>query len=227
MSGYASVIFTNNTIRHSAGYGINCSYDGGFETFNNNTITNCANHVITIGAANLPDLGTGNTLTAVTGKGIEVSGSARYSDPVTWRKQTASFYLTGGEVGIEGFLTIEAGCNFLFDNESFFYFGYSANTKITAVGTSSNKITFSSSSASPVAGTWKGLYFHTYVQTNSSLDYCVLQHTGAESEPALFVNTLFNISNTSILEHAGTDKALYSTSTAPTGSGNNFSWTAY
>lgn len=226
MSGTASIVFTNSTIRHSAGYGINCSYESGFESFSNNTITNCVNHLITISTKHLPDLGAGNTLTAAAGKGIEVSGDVKYTDPVTWKKQQADFYVKGGEVDIDGFLTIEPGCKFLFVNDSYFWFGYYENTKITAVGTADNKITFTTASASPVEGNWKGLYFDEYVQTNSSLDFCVFQYTGMTAKPALYVNSLFNVSNTSILDHSGAVKAAYSTATAPTGAGNNFSWTA-
>lgn len=227
MSGTASITFTNNILRNSAGYGINLGGDAGFEAFNNNTITNCANHLISISHENLPDLGTPNTLTAAAGKGIEIWGDVRYTSPVTWKKQTADFYVKNGEADIDGTLTIEAGCKFLFVNDSYYWFGYYDNTKITAVGTAENKITFTSAASDPVAGTWKGLYFDDYVQTNSSLDHCVFRYTGMQAKPALYVSTLFNISNTSILDHAGTDKAMYSTATAPAGTGNDFTWTEY
>lgn len=227
MNESTSITFTNNTIRNSAGYGINMSGEAGFEAFNNNTITNCANHLITISHKNLPDLGTPNTLTAAAGKGIEIWGDVKYTAPVTWKKQSADFYVKNGESDIDGTLTIEPGCKFLFVNDAFYWIGYYENTKITAVGTAENKITFTSAAASPVAGTWKGLYFDDYVQTNSSLDYCVFQYTGMQSKPALFVSTLFNVSNTSILDHSGTVKAQYTTATAPTGAGNNFTWTEY
>lgn len=227
MSGTASITFTNNILRNSAGYGINMSGEAGFEAFNNNTITSCANHLITISHKNLPDLGTPNTLTAATGKGIEIWGDVKYTSPVTWKKQTADFYVKNGEADIDGTLTIEPGCKFLFVNDAYYWFGYYENTKITAVGTADNKITFTSAAASPTAGTWKGLYFDHYVQTNSSLDHCVFQYTGMSSESALFVETAFNVSNTSIADHSGTNKAVYSSATAPTGTGNNFTWTAY
>lgn len=227
MSGTSSITFTNNTIRKSAGYGINLSGDAGFEAFNNNTITDCANHLITISHENLPDLGTPNTLTAAPGKGIEIWGDVRYTSPVTWKKQTADFYVKGGVTDIDGNITIEAGSKFLFVNDTYYWFGYYDNTKITAAGTSTNKITFTSAASDPVAGTWKGLRFDDLVQTNSSLDYCILQYTGMQSAPALFVSSLFNISNTSILNHAGTTKAVYTTVTAPSATGNNFTWTEY
>lgn len=229
MSGTASINFTNNIIRHSAGYGINMGADAGFQAFNNNTITNCANHLIVISTKHLPDLGTGNTLTATSGKGIDVSGDVKYTSPVTWKKQTADFYVRGGETDIDGVLEIEPGCKFLFVNDAYFWFGYYENTKITATGTATSKITFTSASASPVAGTWKGLYFDDYVQANSSLSYCDFQYSGMNLKPALYLNTSFPVNNTSINDFAtGTHAAEYKTGiTIPAGTGNNFTWFAH
>lgn len=228
MSGTASINFTNNIIRNSAGYGINMGSEAGFQAFNNNTITNCANHLIVISTKHLPELGTGNTLTAVSGKGIDVTGDVKYTSPVTWRKQTADFYVRGGEIDVDGIITIEAGCKFLFVNDSYFWFGYYENTKVTAVGTATSKISFTSASASPVAGTWKGLYFDDLVQSNSALTYCDFQYTGMYSKPAIYVSTSFPVNNTTISNFAtGAHAAEYKTGiTVPSGTGNNFTWSA-
>lgn len=227
MNGTASITFTNNIIRQSAGYGINMNLDAGFQAFSNNTISNCANHVIEMGMKHLPDLGTGNVLTAAAGKGIEVSGDVRYASPVTWRKQTADFYVKGGEIDVDGIVTIEAGSKFLFVNDSYFWFGYYENTKITAEGTATSKITFTTASASPAAGTWRGLYFDGFVQTNSSLAYCQFQYTGMLTKPAIYVETSFPVSNTTISDFSSTHAAEYKTGiTMPSGTGNNFTWFA-
>jgi hypothetical protein len=222
----ASITFTNNTIRNSASYGIEMDFNAGFQLFNNNTISSCANHVIVIGIKHLPELGTPNTLTAAAGKGINIFGDFQYTSAVTWKKQTADFYVTG-ESDIDGDLTIEAGSKFLFINDAFFYFGYYSNTKLTAVGTSTNKITFTSSASSPVAGAWKGLYFDSYTQTNSALTYCVFQYTGMSAKPAIYTEISFPVNNTTIDTFSSTHAAEYKTGiTAPPGSGNNFTWVA-
>jgi len=145
----SSILFTNNTIRNSSSFGIIVDANAGFQSFTGNTIFSCANHLISISTKHLPDLGTPNTFTAETGKGIQVSGDVQYANDVIWKKQTADFYITGGENDIDGNITIEAGSTFMFVNDSYFYFGYYANTKISAVGTSTSKITFTSSASSP------------------------------------------------------------------------------
>jgi hypothetical protein len=226
MSGIASIMFTNNSIRKSLGYGILLDGDAGFQEFTNNTVAECANHLIVINSRHLPELGTGNILTANAGKGIAVSGDAKYETSVTWRKQTADFYVTT-ECDIDGDLTIEAGSKFLFVNDSYFWFGYYENTKITAAGTAISPILFTSAASSPVAGNWRGLVFDDFVQSNSSLNYCQLQYTGMEGKPALYLSKSFPVNNTTITNFSSTHAAEYSTGNAvPSGSGNNFTWYA-
>lgn len=226
ISGDASITFTNNTIRKSLGYGILLDYDAGFQEFANNTVAECANHVIVINTKHLPELGTGNILTAAAGKGIDITGDANYASPVIWRKQTADFYVRN-ECDIDGDVTIEAGSKFLFVNDSYFWFGYYANTKITAVGTATSPIVFTSSASSPVAGNWRGLIFDDFVQSNSALNYCQIQYTGMYSKPALYLSSSFPVNNTTISNFSSTHAAEYATGhTVPSGSGNNFIWYA-
>ncbi len=228
MNGTASVTFTNNIIRNSGSFGVNLDWDAGFQAFTNNTISSCANHLIVINTKHLPELGASNLLTASANKGILISGDYRYSNPVTWKKQTADFYVTGGELDIDGILTIEAGCHFLFETGSFFWFGYYQSTKVTAIGTSNDKIVFTSSSASPAAQGWKGLVFDdSYTQTNSELSYCQFQYTGYQSKPAIYAGVSFPVSNTTITDFGSAHAAEYKTgNTIPAGTGNNFTWIA-
>jgi hypothetical protein len=226
MNNNASIIFTNNIIRNSGSFGVNLDWDAGFQSFTNNTVSGCANHVIVINTKHLPELGSPNVLTAAAGKGIEVSGEYQYPTPVIWKKQTCDFYVKGGELDVDGMITIEAGTTFRFVNDSYFWFGYYASTKITAIGTSTNKITFTSASASPVSGSWKGLVFdENYVQSNSELSYCQFEYTGMQSKPAIYTGASFKVANTTITNSSITHPAVYKTGiTVPPGTGNNFTW---
>lgn len=222
-----SIIFTNNIIRNSASYGIYMNFDAGFQTFNNNTINTCTNHLIYISVKHLPDLGTPNTLTAATGKGINIYGDYQYTTAVTWKKQTADFYVTGGSCDLDGDITIEAGSKFLFVNDSYFYFGYYASTKVTAIGTSVNKITFTSAASSPVAGAWKGLVFDDNVLSNTALTYCTLQYTGLTNSAGIRAWAPFAVNNTTISDFSLTSNAAEYRGTMPTGGGNNFGWVTF
>ena len=129
---------------------------------------------------------------------------------------------------MDGIITIEAGARFKFVNDSYFWFGYYGGTKLTAIGTATDKITFTTSSASPVAGTWKGLYFDdNYTQTNSELNYCQFQYSGMANTPALYLGVSFTVRNTTISDYSSTNAAEYMSGNAvPPGTGNNFSWVA-
>lgn len=228
MNNTSSISFTHNIVRNSGSYGVNNWGDAGFQAFTNNTISGCVNHLIVISTKHFPDLGIENLLTAADGKGILISGDIQYTSAVTWKKQSADIYVTGGEVDIDGIVTIEAGSRFLFVNDAFFWFGYYASTKITAIGTSTSKITFTSASLSPAAGTWKGLYFdENHVQANSELSYCQLQYTGLSGKPAIYTGISFPVSNTTITDFSSAHAAEYKTGiTVPAGAGNNFTWFA-
>jgi hypothetical protein len=223
----ASIIFTNNTIRNSSSYGIVADANAGFQTFTGNTIFACVDHLISVSTTHLPDLGAPNTFTAETGKGILVSGGVKYTSDVIWKKQTADFYITGGENDIDGNITMEAGSNFLFVNDSYFWFGYYANTKITAVGTTSAHITFTSAGSSPAAGAWRGIYFDTYTQTNTALSYCDFLYTGLNNKIAIYTEKPILVGYTNISNYSSTHAAEYKTGiTLVLGLGNNFTWAA-
>ena len=227
MTNTSSIIFTNNIVRNSNSYGIVVGSDAGFQSFTGNTIMNCVDHLITISTKHLPELGSPNTLTAAAGKGILITGDVQYSNAVTWKKQSADFYITGGEIDVDGNVTIEAGSKFLFVNDAYFYFGYYANTVITAVGTSTSRITFTSASTSPVAGAWKGLYFSDFMQNNTSFSYCDFMYSGMSGKPAIYTTKPINVSYTNISSFSSTHAAEYKTGiTMPAGLGNNFTWTA-
>jgi hypothetical protein len=223
----ASILFTNNTIRNSSSYGILVDANAGFQAFSGNTINTCVNHLIAISTKHLPELGVPNTLVPASGKGIQVNGDVRYDSDVIWKKQTADFYITGGENDIDGNVTIEAGTKFLFVNDAYFYFGYYASTKLTAVGTSLAHIVFTSANSSPVAGAWKGLYFADYTQTNTAFSYCDFLYTGLQAKPAIYTHVPILVSYTSISNFSSTHPAEFATGiTMLLGLGNNFSWTA-
>jgi hypothetical protein len=223
----SSIVFTNNTISNSSSYGVIVDPNAGFQSFSGNTINTCVNHVISIFTKHLPELGTPNTLVPASGKGILIQGDVKYDADVIWKKQTADFYVTGGEIDIDGNLTIEAGSKFLFVNDSFFWFGYYQNTKITAVGTSGAHITFTSAGSSPAAGAWRGLYFDSYTQANTGLAYCDIMYTGLNSKPAIYTEKPIGVAYTSITNFSSTHAAEYKTGiTMILGLGNNFTWAA-
>lgn len=227
MEDVSSIVFTNNTISNGASYGIVVDPYAGFQTFTGNTINSCANHVIWIFTPHLQELGIPNNLVPASGKGILVTGDARYTNDVIWKKQTADFYFSGGEIDLDGNITIEAGTKLLFVNDTYFWIGYYANTKITAIGTARAKISFTAAGSSPVAGAWRGIYFDSYTQTNTSLSYCDFNYTGFNDNPAIYTEKAISVAFTTINNFSSTHAAEVQTGVLMLqGLGNNFTWVA-
>jgi hypothetical protein len=223
----SSIVFTNNTISNSSSYGVVADPNAGFQAFSGNTINTCVNHVISIFTKHLPELGTPNTLVPASGKGILIQGDVKYDTDVIWKKQTADFYVSGGEIDLDGNITFEAGTKFLFVNDSFFWIGYYQNTKITAIGTALAHITFTAAASSPAAGAWRGLYFDSYVQSNTALAYCDFLYTGLNGKPAIYTEKPILVSYTSITNFSSTHAAEFKTGiTILAALGNNFTWVA-
>jgi len=155
---------------------------------------------------------------------------------VTWTSDKI-YTITGDiNIGNNSVLTIQpgtvikfaAGSRFLFVNDSYFYFGYYSNTKISAVGTSTSKITFTSSASSPSSGAWKGLYFASYTLANTQLTYCYFLYTGMSAKPAIYTEKPIGVAYTSITSFSSTHAAEYKTGVVMIlGLGNNFTWFAH
>ncbi len=219
----ASINFNNNTIENSSSGGIYFNDEAGAVSFKNNTINTCANHLISISAQHLPDLGTPNTLVPAALKGIEIWGNPTYNNAVTWKKQANVDFYTEDYIYIDGDLTIEAGSTIRFGSDGGLSIGYSNSSKLTAVGNVAKPITFTSSAASPAAGAWGGLYFWENTLSNTKMDHCIIEYAGQGSNAPVETDASITVSNTQI--NSSNNIALKQQGVTVSGSGNNFVWT--
>jgi hypothetical protein len=217
-----SINYTYNIIRNCNSFGITLNSTAGFKSFSNNSISS-TDHLIRITTLHIPDLGTSNVYTAATGKGIQISGDANFTNAVTWKKQSADFYIDE-EIDLDGTITVEAGTTFKFDASGWFGIGYYANTTFIATGTSTNNIKFTSSAALPAAGAWKGVHFYNKTLSNTTLSYCTLEYCGAGSVPSIQVDANMSVNNSQINNSSSTNKAATTGTAVVTVSGNNFTF---
>jgi hypothetical protein len=217
-----SISYTYNIIRNCNSFGIILNSTAGFKSFSNNSISS-TDHLISMSTLHIPDLGTSNVYTAATGKGIQISGDANYANAVTWKKQSADFYIDE-EIDLDGTITVEAGTTFKFDANGWFAIGYYANTTFIATGTSTNNIKFTSSAALPVAGAWKEIRFYNKTLSNTTLSYCILEYCGAGSVPSIQADASMSVNNSQINNSSSTTKAATTGTAVVTASGNNFTF---
>jgi len=202
-----SCTFSNNTIQYAKKTGVLCENENAFFVeMNNNTISDCGGHAVRIPANRMHTIGTGNTFTCSDGYGINVWGGSDVTGTITWKNLTEPYYIEG-EVDVDATLTIEAGTIFKFNADGSIYFGnYGTNTLI-ANGTSTNKIIFTSSAATPAAGAWNGIFFYQYNQQNSSMTFCEIAYAGKSNGEALELrNTKITFSNNTI--HNSNESAI-------------------
>ena len=89
-----------------------------------------------------------------------------------------------GTLKVEGasspVLTLTAGTTLLFRTGGELLVGYNNYGGLSAVGTSSQPITFSSAKGAPARGDWIGIEFYDNA-LNSTLEYCIVEYGGADS----------------------------------------------
>lgn len=217
------VTITNCSITNSDSYGVSFEGDeAGAVAFTNNTINTCADHPIYIHSTQVPTLGVPNDITAGSYKGIYVRGNADYEAPVTWRKQNPDFYMEGSP-SLNGDVTFEAGSVFHFGSDGGFVFGYSNSTRLSAQGTTTAPIVFTSAAAVPAAGAWEGITFYDNTTANSVMDHCIIEYCGDNNQAGILTWANLTVSNSEINEYAATPAKKRNTVTV-SGSGNNFTW---
>jgi hypothetical protein len=183
--------FNNNRVRSCKTSGMELNGDSSFMSFTGNTIESCPNHAIILYPAAVHTLGVNNQITCNNGYGILVNDGSVTSTTgtnLTWKKQQVP-YIMDGTITIETNLTIEAGTTLAFNAGARMDFGYSATTTLTAVGTANEKITFTSSSTSPAAGAWRGIYLYQPTP-NTRFEQCKFEYAGYDQEACLYVRNV-------------------------------------
>jgi len=179
------------TISKSAHAGIMATYadgKGGFVSFKNNTFADIAGVDVEINVNKISAIAKENAFT----KAVSISGYYESTAPRTWRKLNVP-YVVNEQITIDGDLTIEAGTVFRFGAMGYMTMGMDKSTKLTAVGTSTEPILFTSDAPSPAAGAWRGLEFYNNTQSNTTLSYCVVEYAGKTyTEAIVLYNTSIN-----------------------------------
>jgi len=181
--------FNNNTVKYAQKVGIELNESAAFVSMNNNTIEECGTNAIIIYPSAIHTLGTNNAITCGNGYGIFVAtGDITTADGanLTWKKQTVP-YIFDGTTTVETNLTIEPGTILSFNAGGRIDVGYSANTTLTATGTATSPIVFTTSNTSPAAGAWRGLFLYQYTTPNTKFEYCNFEYAGYDQEACIYI----------------------------------------
>ncbi len=175
------------TLTSNAGYGINVTGENS-PTIRDCTFTNNGNYAIGAEAnttlLNLSNLtatgnGTGGTKNAIGYRGGTITGSDRWVNGSLLREINGGTTVNAGAT-----LTIDAGATIKFAaNQSL-----NVSGTLTAVGTQTNQIVFTSTADLPAPGGWNNLHFWSASST-SQMAYATINYAGANNVAALIIDS--------------------------------------
>ncbi|OQX09168.1 MAG: hypothetical protein BWK80_47170, partial [Desulfobacteraceae bacterium IS3] len=159
----------------------------------------------------------GNTYTDNKKDGTLIEGGTIAADTTWGNKGDESKYIVIEDVTFSdsAHLTIEPGAEIRFESNTGILVGYGYNGSLSAVGTETSPIVFTSNLTSPVPGSWKGIYFYTNtLDAKSILEYCIVEYAGRniyfdDASPTIRRNIIKNASDSGIyIQYSGSNSAV-------------------
>lgn len=192
------ITVTNCTFRNNAGtQTVHVPWrdpSDGFVTFTGNTFTGNSGHALAIPAEYVNTLSSANTMVCAAGSGVLIWGDFSQTT-ATLNRMTVPYYVDANDIlYVEGSLTIAAGVEMRFGGNSYLDIS-EANARISAVGTATERIVFTSSASSPAAGAWQGVVVEEDAATNCVFSYCDFRYAGKDS----YYRGALNIRNKSVV----------------------------
>jgi parallel beta-helix repeat protein len=201
----------NSTFSGNGAYGINLA-GGARASVTNSAFTNNTDYAI--GAQVHTDLQGLTGLTA-TGNGSGAKNSIGYRGGYlygneTWRNGSLGYVITGNViVQSPHVLTVEPGSTIKFTSGRFLYIG----GRLSAIGTSTAPITFTSSAASPARGSWGYIQIQAGANPASEFEFATISYGGGGGSGALrVVNGTANLNNVTVTESSTSGIRLESSS---------------
>jgi flagellar hook assembly protein FlgD len=216
---YANIALRNSNVRDSDNLGIQVI--GSSPTITSNTFNDNGTYAIELKNDSTNPIEatlSNNTYTDNTNEGIYINPEnyyKRFYYPVTLTKDNDPYIINdnlkfNGYTGTPADLTIEEGTTLKFASGAGLEF---TNATLDAQGTSSNEITFTSQSATPAAGDWRGLKFSNNTAADDSvIDYAIIEYAGANGVGAVYSSAAIDISNMHI--NYSSTKGIYSDTAA-------------
>jgi hypothetical protein len=207
------VVIDSCAFRASSGRGVAAS-GAGLGGLSNTAVSGCAGYPVSISAALVKVLGTGNTYSANSRNAVElVGGTVAASD--TWHYFGAPYCITATVTVADTsnpLLTIAPGCSLLFGDGTALRVGVTQPGGLRADGTY-GRITFAPLADAPGPGSWSGLEFFEATDTfRTALTYCRIEGAGAGNASAITCYSApIAITGTTITGNAGNGVYCFNT----------------
>ncbi len=216
-TGTVTATITSSVIDNSIQFGS----AAGRPVVQGNTLNNYDAFPLRIGADSIFAL-TGNVFSGTGANSrIEILGET-VPDSGTWQNLGLPYQVVSGVVAVAGTstvpstLTIAPGVTVRFASATRLTVATtSLQGSLIAVGTPAQPITFTTASASPLPGQWRGLLFDSLtVDATARLEHCVVEYAGQTENANVFVSNAAPVIEHCILRR-GSGAGLLMTSAAP------------
>jgi hypothetical protein len=197
------------TVRESDSQGVQLLGNASFNSASSNlSVHNTADHAISLGANQVGTLPEGGTFSGANSR-IWIKGE-QVSRTQTWPNLGISYVSSGDRIWVYGpttpILTIVEGTELRFQSGGGIDVGWSSEPgTLKVLGTVGKPVLMTSSSASPNAGSWRGIYIHSSATSENAIEHTKLAYCGDSSNEACLRahNSTVTVNDLTI-EHSGT-----------------------
>lgn len=135
--------------------GLYVDSNSGLSDFGENSFSGNGRYPVSVNADYAGTLDTASSYLAAGDEMVQILGTSLQEDS-TWRNLDAPWFVPS-DITVSADLTVSSGATVLFDSGASLSVGSLSTGSLSAVGTSSSRITFTSVSDSPAAGDWDGI----------------------------------------------------------------------
>jgi len=202
----AAPAISGTTVSDNAELGVYVASDAGLSTtnapsFTDNVLTGNGDAPMSLPAASVDQLDASASF-AGNGEDRVVVTADTVDQDSTWQALDVAYRMEGN-IFIQGssnpHVTVEPGATLLFGTGAYLLIAYSDYGSLSAVGTETAPILFSSAASAPAAGDWGGLYFGTRcIDTASELDHVTVGYAGSSLGNVELDSCDMSISNSTI-----------------------------
>lgn len=182
INGYNAAIYIYNSeisvhqcaIQNSASAGI-VNEGGSFGNFSLNSIVDCSGYLMEIPAAIVHQV---DSTSIFVGNGILINDANLTNQNVTWQTLTVPYIASNIAIYDNAELTLSPGLQINFLASGWLSVGYGSYGKIVTLGTIGKPVVFSSATANPSAGNWRGIEISSDAGQNSILSHTIIEYAG-------------------------------------------------
>ena len=206
----ANATIKNNIFQHSSAWGIYADGSSTSSTIHDNTFLSNASGAINIAPNALGGLQRNTGEGKIRLRGGNLTKSATLHNQDLPFEVTGNITIRGASHGNTGALTVEPGTEIRFNQDIQLIVGASEGSAsyygwINATGTAENPVLFTANTSEPVAGYWKGIYFHDKTTDASSvLSNVVIQYAGSSGSgsAAIYLSSANPSITNSLIEYS-------------------------